>query len=235
MTGSRETTSGAAGDRRAAPPHVGTRLEAIGLMVGGVTLFSLLDCSAKLAGRHVPVLEVAWFRYVFHLAVAAMVLNPISAPDAWRVRRPFLQGLRSCFLAGSTLCNFMALRDLQLAQTVSINFLSPLLIAALSVPLYGERIGPRRLVAIAVGFGGILLVTRPGFGHFQPAMLFSLASMVCGSLYALSTRALATTETPGSMLLVMASVPAVLIAPAMPFVWVTPESPGSGVFSCWRD
>lgn len=224
--GTSDGSSGRAGRAPAAASGASvSRLGAIGLMVAGVTLFSILDSCAKLAGHHLPVVEVAWFRYLFHFLAAAVILNPIAAPSAWRVRRPVAQALRAAFLAGSTIFNFLAMRDLQLAQTVSINFLSPLLIAALSVPLLGERIGPRRLAAIVVGFGGILLVTRPGLGHFQPAMLFSLGSMTCGSLYALMTRSLAATESAGSMLLVMASIPAVLMAPALPFIWVTPESP----------
>lgn len=207
----------------AARVDVGARAGAVGLMVAGVTLFSVLDGSAKYAGRSLPVIEIAWFRYLFHFLVAAIVLNPLTAPSAWRVTRPGGQMLRAGFLAGSTLFNFTAIGTLQLAQTVSINFLGPFVIAGLSALFLGERIGPRRLVAIAVGFSGILLVTRPGLGGVQPAMFASLASMVCGALYALMTRALAADESAGSMLLVMAGVPVLLIAPALPFVWVTPQ------------
>jgi drug/metabolite transporter (DMT)-like permease len=204
-------------DRRA-------RLKSIGLMIAGVTLFSVLDTSAKYASASVPIIEIVWFRYVIHFIAAAAVLNPWSSPTAWRMSRPYLQILRAVFLVGTTILNFLALRHLQLAETVSINFLSPLLISVLSVIFLAEQIGPRRIAAILVGFGGILLVTRPGLGGFDTAMLYSIGAMTCGSLYALMTRQLARTETAGSMILVLAAVPSILLLPVLPLVWVTPAS-----------
>ena len=62
----------------------------------------------------------------------------------------------------STVLNIFALRYLQLDETMSILFATPLLVAALSIPFLGESIGPRRWAAIIVGFCGILIITRPG-------------------------------------------------------------------------
>lgn len=195
------------------------------LMMGGVTLFSVLDVAAKKLGEQgIPVLEIVWARYAFHFVLAAIVLNPISSPTSWRVRRPVIQVFRALLLICVTAFNFVAIRHLQLAETVTIAFLSPLLIAALSFVFLGERVGPRRLAAIGVGFLGVLVVTRPGADSFHWAMLFSLASVSCYSGYAILTRMLAGSETAGSMTLVLAGVPTIVLLPFMPAIWVPPDS-----------
>ena len=73
-----------------------------------------------------------------------------------------MQSLRSVLLLGSTFANFLALRKLQLAETSTIAFLSPIFIALLSGPLLGEWPGRARLAAIAIGFAGVVVATRPG-------------------------------------------------------------------------
>jgi drug/metabolite transporter (DMT)-like permease len=88
-----------------------------------------------------------------------------------------LQLLRSFLLFASTLCNFFALKYLQLVETQSIIFATPLLVALLAGPLLGERIGWQRMAAIGVGFIGILVITRPGLGTMHPAALLSLGAL----------------------------------------------------------
>ncbi|WP_237153035.1 DMT family transporter [Oryzibacter oryziterrae] len=200
------------------------QLRAIFLFVLAFGLFAVLDASAKYAGRHLPVLEVVWFRYALHFLLAALILNPIASPLSWRMRHPVLQILRALSLAAMTCCNFLALRDLQLAQTVSIYFLNPLIISGLSALLLGEAIELKRLLAILTGFGGVLLVTRPGLGGFQPAMFFALGSTGFSAIYNMMTRHLALRETPGSMILILAGIPTLALTPALPFVWQTPDS-----------
>jgi drug/metabolite transporter (DMT)-like permease len=173
----------------------------------------------------VPILEVAWFRYLANFVGALVFYNPVAAPEAWRMKHPLLQLTRASLLAIVTFANFMAMHYLQLTETTTIGFLSPLVITLLSVIVLHESIDPPRLLAIGVGFLGVLLVTRPGFGGFHPAMLLSLVAVVAGAVYNMVTRFLAQRETAGSMVLMLAGVPSILIAPVMPFVWQTPERP----------
>jgi drug/metabolite transporter (DMT)-like permease len=213
------------------------RLQGIGLSIAAVTLFCFLDTLAKLSSQRVPTVEVVWFRYAMHFALAMVFLNPRRSRSAWRTRRPLAQIGRAMLLTMSTGLNFMALRYLQLVETVTIQFLAPLFIAVLSVIFLKETVGARRWVAIAVGFAGILVVTRPGVAEVHWAVLLSLASVVSGAGYFIMTRSLATTESPGSMLLVMAAFPTVLLLPWLYAVWVTPPDlftwmtlAGTGVF-----
>ncbi|ODN70778.1 DMT family transporter [Methylobrevis pamukkalensis] len=201
------------------------RLAGIGLMALTMLMFATLDMSAKLAASHLPTLEVIWFRYAVHFALVVVLLNPVRAPGAWRMNNPRLQVLRALMLTANTSLNFIALGYLQLTQTVSIMFLSPLLIAMLSALFLKEHVGPRRWAAIFTGFVGVLVVSRPGFGDFHWAMLVSLGSVTCYALYVLLTRHLGQSETPGSLILVSAAVPTLLLAPLLPAVWVWPSDP----------
>lgn len=203
----------------------GVSLRSLVPLIGSTIVFALLDTTAKYTGHFLPVLEIAWFRYLLNFLMALVIYNPVSAPTAWKMSRPGLQVVRALLLAVMTFCNFLAFRYLQLADTTAISFMTPLVITLLSMVLLNEHVDPRRLVAIAGGFIGVLLVTRPGFGGFHPAMILSFISVLAGASYNMVTRFLAQRESSGSMVLMLAGVPTVLIAPVLPFVWVTPDHP----------
>lgn len=194
-------------------------------ILGSTLVFALLDTTAKYAGYYVPILEVVWLRFLVNFVLAAIVYNPISQPRAWTMRHPVLQMARAGLLATVTVSNFLALHYLQLAENTTISFLTPLVITLLSVVLLGESIDRRRLIAILGGFVGVVLVTRPGFGGFHPAMLLALLSTLAGAGYNMLTRYLAVRESPGSMVLMLAGGPTLVLAPVLPFVWVTPDRP----------
>jgi drug/metabolite transporter (DMT)-like permease len=127
-------------------------------------------------------------------------------------------------LAAMTGLNFWALQYLQLAETGAIQFSVPLLIALLSAWWLGERLGPRRWVAVVVGFAGVLLVVRPGTRAFHPAILLALANAVIYACFSLLTRRMAATESPEGMQLISALCAALLLAPFGLSTWVTPWS-----------
>mgnify|MGYP001308240542 CR=1 FL=1 len=202
----------------------------VGLMCGALASFTLLDTAAKWAMRHgVPPLETVWLRYVG----ATALIFATAAPSHWRAlirsNRPWMQALRSALLFGSTLLNFLALQSLQLAETMSILFSMPLIVALASGPLLGEWVGPRRLIAILIGFCGVLVVAQPGGEGFKPAMALSLAGAFCYSFYILMTRALARVDEPRTALVHSNLVGVLALAPTMPAVWVWPQSMGAGV------
>jgi drug/metabolite transporter (DMT)-like permease len=140
-----------------------------------------------------------------------------------RTRRPWLQAARSLTLVISTALNFVALQYLQLDQTISILFVTPLLVALFAGPLLGERIGPQRLAAIAVGFIGVLIVTRPGLG-MHPAALLSVAGAVCYAFYGIWTRMLAAADSSSTTMFYSGLAGVVLLTPALPLIWRTPPS-----------
>jgi drug/metabolite transporter (DMT)-like permease len=95
----------------------------------------------------------------------------------------------------------------------------------MSGPVLGEWVGWRRWTAIGVGFIGVLLVARPGFGGIHPAALASLASAVVYAAYSITTRMLSRTDSTETTLFYSNLVGALAMLPVVPFVWATPSDP----------
>jgi drug/metabolite transporter (DMT)-like permease len=169
------------------------RLHAIGLICAAIFSFAMLDASGKylVTAAALPIIPVIWFRFVTHTALTCLVLGPRRFARSLRSARPGLQILRSILLFATTGFNFAALQYLQLDQAATIFFLTPFIVALLAGPLLDEWIGWRRMMAIMVGFSGVLLVTRPGFGGIHWAVSYSFAAMLCYACYTISTRYLA--------------------------------------------
>jgi drug/metabolite transporter (DMT)-like permease len=166
---------------------------------------------------------VVWARYTGAFLFPFALSNPWTTPGLMRTTRPLLQLLRSMLLLGSTLCNFAALRHLQLDEAIAIMFSTPFYVAALSGPLLGERVHWRRWTAIAMGFAGVLVITRPGSAAFQPAALFSVSGAMFYALYAIATRILARTDSNETTLFYSNIVGAAVLLPILPLAWTTPS------------
>jgi drug/metabolite transporter (DMT)-like permease len=207
-------------DTRAQPHY---RLVGIALMCGAVALFTCLDATAKYLSLYMTTLQVVWARYTGAFLFAFAVSNPITRPGVMSTRRPVLQIARSTLLLGSTWFNFLALRYLQLDEVMAISFSTPFFVAALSGPLLGEWVGWRRWSAITVGFVGVLVVARPGWGGIHPAALLAVGAAICYAFYAITTRILARTDSNQTTLFYSNLVGALAMAPAVWFVWVTPS------------
>jgi drug/metabolite transporter (DMT)-like permease len=164
------------------------QLRGIALTVASLLVFAVSDTGVKYLVQSLPVFSVVVFRYAVALAFAAVLLLRIAPPYRLISRHLPLHALRGILLLAASAFNFSAMRDLQLAQTAAISFTIPLWVCALSVPLLGETVGPRRWAAVIAGFLGVLIVMRPGTGSFHPAMFLSLASALCGACYNIATR-----------------------------------------------
>jgi drug/metabolite transporter (DMT)-like permease len=202
------------------------RLAGIGLMCAALLCFSCLDATAKWVNRSVDPLMTVWWRYAVSVLLVSCLINPWTRPGVLRSNRFGLQVLRSLLLFFSTVTNFFALKHLQLAETISISFSVPLMVALMAGPLLGEWIGPRRLVAVGIGFIGVLVVTRPGV-DMHPAVLLSVAGSVAYAFYAITTRILAAHDSSQTTMVYSGLAGVVLMAPVLPVIWNTPDSPST--------
>ena len=197
-------------------------LAGIGLLLLAVLCFSLLDATAKYLVETVPTLQIVWLRFVSHVILSLVLFRVWTNPSLLKTKRPVLQIVRAFCLLGITIFNFLAVRYLQLAETTAIMFAAPFVITALAGPILGEWAGPRRWIAIVVGFLGVLVVTQPGFGDMHWAAIYSVASMLFYAVYAILTRQLTATDSAAGMLILSGIVAAVAMTPAGLSVWVTP-------------
>jgi len=200
------------------------RLIGIGLISGAFFCFALLDGGAKWLVHSLPVLLVVWLRFLVHAVLSVLLLAPQIARGALRARRPGLQVLRALSLPVMTGLNFWALQYLQLAETGSIQFSVPIIVALLAVPLLGERMDRGRWAAILVGFAGVVVILRPGMQGFHPALLLSLATAFLYALFNLLTRRLAAHDSPETTQLWSAIGATLAITPFALAVWQAPAS-----------
>jgi drug/metabolite transporter (DMT)-like permease len=121
------------------------------------------------------------------------------------------------------LLGLTALRYLQLDQVLAIMFSTPFFVAALSIPILGEYVGPRRWAAICVGFIGVLVVTRPGFGGIHPVAILTLLCALSYAFYSITTRLLLRHDSSETTLFYSNTVGAGIMSLIVPFVWTWPE------------
>src|SRR5690242_2646530 len=197
-------------------------------MLASGIVFTGLDSLAKETSLFIPVLQVAWGRYVFHVVFLPFYAErPVGAPlwSAARWTRMFatkhlwLQLTRSLLLLGGTLFFFGAVSYVPLAEAQAVAFIEPLLITAIAHFFLNERVGIRRWLAIAVGFIGVMIVIRPGFGMMHWGMLLSLGSAGCGSIYATLTRIVSRDDSASTSLAYSGMAGFIGLTLMMPFVW----------------
>ena len=203
------------------------RVKAIGLMALATLCFAVLDSTGKylIVKEGVPVAEVSWLRFVGHVVFSAVVLWPFALKPSLRSAKPMTQILRSVLMAATTALNFLALRYLQLDQTVTIFFLTPLLVAALAGPLLNEWAGWHRMLAIAAGFAGVLLVMHPGIGTVHWAFLLALGATLGYALYNVATRYLAAFDQASVTQTYTPLAGLILLAPPALAAWHWPDDP----------
>ncbi|MGE5513084.1 MAG: DMT family transporter [Bacteroidota bacterium] len=202
----------------------GSSLRGIGLMCLAIALFSCLDATAKYMAStlQLPVTQVTWLRFVSQFVLMAMAVGLVTLPRLLLTRKLVHQSVRSLLMLGSTVLNFLALRHLRLDQTQTIYFLTPLVVALLAGPYLGEWVGWRCMLAILVGFAGILVVVRPGYVAFHPAMALAFGSMLCYVVFLLLTRYLAEYDPPQVTLFYSMLAGALLLAPWAIADWMWP-------------
>lgn len=127
-----------------------------------------------------------WFFALFVLTVSARMAG--SVRQAAATTQPGLQIFRGLLLAAEVCVMVLAFTLLGLIESMAIFASYPLMVAALSGPVLGEKVGPYRWLAIGIGMIGVLIILKPGFGVFSPYALVAVVSSAMFALYSLLTR-----------------------------------------------
>ncbi len=191
-------------------------------MMGMVSLFAMLETTAKSLSETYPVPFIVWFRYLTHCLLMIILVGPRYRFRLVKTDNLKAQVLRAVLLMGSTLFYFSALSGLPLATAKSISFVSPLLVTIFAFWLLKEQVSLSRWIAVVVGFLGVLLVINPAQA-FDWHLLLPLVAATCYSLYQIMTRHFSSREHPVTTLFYTALVGTILVSVAVPFFWVTPE------------
>lgn len=177
----------------------GRSAQGVGFLVLAMLIFSLQDVAVKWIGGDYPILEVVVFRSLTALPLTLLFFRFEGGRGLPGTTRPGLEAVRGlCYFLSYT-TGFMGLAALPLAEVAAIKFSGPLMITALSVVFLGETVGPRRWLALLVGFAGVLLIVRPGLDAFNLGSVFILVSVLFYAIAAILTRGLQTTDSSATM------------------------------------
>jgi len=173
-------------------PPTPSNLPAIGLMLLAVLMFALMDAGLKLLAAHYPPLQVATLRGLASLPLVMIwILATVSLRSLLQVywRLHLVRGA----LGIAMMFGFVyGLRSMPMSSAYSIAFIAPLLVTAMAVPLLGEKVGPRRWTAIAIGLVGVIVILRPtGQGMATAGGLAVLLASICYAIGAITVRLLA--------------------------------------------
>ncbi len=200
-------------------------LRGIVLLLSSLFFFATLDATAKYLAQRYSVPLLVWVRYGVHCLLMTIFIGPRLGRGLIRTQRPAAVALRGLFLVGCTGFGIAALARMPLAETTAIAFTAPLLVALLAGPLLGERLTPLRWAVVVAGFGGVLLIARPGGGITGEGVLLALGAASCFAAYQIQTRRLAASESTVAMLYYTALTGTVVMTLALPWYWETLTRP----------
>lgn len=190
-------------------------LPGIVLMLAFCVLAPLLDAASKLATATIPVGQITAARFV----VQGVLMVPVALAMglSWRLppRLAGLIALRALFLIASTYGFVAGVQVMAIADALAIVFVEPFILLVLGHFLFGDAIGPRRIIASVVGFCGSMLVIQPSLAAFGLVALFPLMSAFAFAAYMLVTRAMAAAVHPVIQQLHTSIAGAALCLPAM--------------------
>jgi drug/metabolite transporter (DMT)-like permease len=199
----------------------------IALLLLATVFFVLLDATAKHLASRWPVPLLVWIRYTTHCALMVVLLGPRLGRRLLATGQPGRQVVRALLLLATTLCIMTALGHMPLAETTAVAFAAPVMVVILARPLLGERISPLRWVAVVIGFGGVLLIARPGSELSVAGLAWAATGAVFLALYQILTRQLSAGENPLTMLFYTALVGSLAMTPWLPWVWAGPRPDGT--------
>ncbi|MGZ0785601.1 DMT family transporter [Pseudomonas saponiphila] len=192
------------------------------LIVLATFLFASHDALSKYLSGFFPVIMVVWARYLIHTLLMAGIFLPQSGLRVLRSKRPLLQLLRALCLLSTSLLFTSALLFIPLAEATAVNFLAPVLVTALSVPLLGEQVTRGQWLAVICGFVGVLIIVHPGGELFTPAVLLPFCSALFFCFYQLLTRKLAEHDSPTTSNFFAGLCNTLVMSALVPFFWQTP-------------
>ncbi len=204
------------------------RRRAILMILGAAGAFAAAAAMVKALDGALPLAQVVLGRNLFAIPALVPVLLAAGGWRALRTSYPMGHVWRCGFGLVGMFGAFYGYQHLPLATVSALGFTMPLFLTLLSVPMLGERVGPRRMAAVLVGFGGVLLMVRPWQGEAAGdlgALAAVLAAALAWALAMISIRKLGARGESGASIVLWFAIGSSLVAGALAlpgWVWPTP-------------
>ena len=176
----------------------------IAFICAGMFSISINDMLTKQLSGGYPLHEIVFARSMIGVLFSFVIVQYEGGFSILKTDRPWLHAFRGLLVVISNFSYFVALAVMPLADATALFFAAPLFITVLSIPILGERVGPLRMSAVAIGFGGVILMQRPWEGSEtlevdRLILLLPVLAAVTYALLQLMTRKLGATSAASAM------------------------------------
>ena len=190
--------------------------------IASVACFAMMDASVKWLDMF-PVGQVLFSRFFFGLIPILMLVPRSEFKTFYKTSRPKLHAFRAITGTLAIIALFIALREIPLADVVSLTFGGPIFVTLGSIFFLSEKVGIRRWLAVLIGFFGMLLIVKPAYEELNIYYIFPIIFCIFFACVALSIRSLSSTE-PNYRIALYFSLLSMLVGLlTLPFGWVMPN------------
>jgi drug/metabolite transporter (DMT)-like permease len=195
----------------------------VALMVLANVLFAFNDGWVRRIADDIGTVETVWGRSIVFVVIIALAMRRKDWRALVEAPKPHLQIVRGIFPVVAAFLMIAAMGRIPIADATATFFVSPLIAVLLAIPLLGERIGPAKWLALALGFAGMLIIVRPGTGAVDWAHLFALATALIVAFYQIFTSLVTRTSSAKTTLFFMAATAAAITSCIVPFTWTSTD------------
>ncbi|MGA6926716.1 MAG: DMT family transporter [Desulfosarcina sp.] len=192
-------------------------------VLGASLMFAMMGALVKTATAELPNVVVVFFRNFLALVILMPFFLQTPGLAALKTRHFPRHLARSLTGLGSMYLFFYTLERLPLAESVLLAYTSPLFIPLVARVWIGEPLSRVVYWAVFLGFGGVVLILRPGPGVLRPAALMGLGSGILMAVAMVSIRRMSDTEPPGRIVFYFSLLATVVSALPLLWNWQTPS------------
>jgi len=191
-------------------------------LIGSSVVFSLVGALVKTLTSQLPVEMVVFFRnaagFIFLIPwMLTQRSQSLKTTRIWDHTARAVSGVLAMY------CFFYAIANLHLAEAISLNFTSPLIIPLIAFVVLKERVPANLVGLLAIGFIGVLLIVKPGVGVFKPAAVMGIISAFFAAFALVNIRKLTTTEPAMRVVFYFAVIASTITLIPMLRVWQSPD------------
>ncbi len=188
------------------------------LMMAAMAAFTVNDTCMKAVTESLPLYQAILLRGVLTLSMLLLVARYLGGLRLTMGRRDAgIVAIRTLAEVAGTVTFLTALRHMPLANLSAIMQSLPLAVTLVAALVLRERVGWRRMLAIAVGFAGVLMIVRPGAAGFDIWAVLGMASVACVVVRDLATRQLSAAVPSVTVALLAAAGVTLMAALTVPF------------------
>ena len=175
-------------------------------MSGALSSFCLMAIGARELSGEMDVIQILFYRSIIGLIVISFIIIFLSKKNLFYSHRIKIHVLRNIFHFGGQYGWFLGIGLLPLAEVFALEFTVPFWTALIAWLFLKEQLNSRKLLAIAIGLIGVVIIVKPGPEIFNPASFIVLAAAILYAVSHTATKSLSSTESPITIVFFMCLV-----------------------------